>query len=263
MDMNIKIAFFDVDGTLVDFKHDTPSESTLMAIQKLKDLGVFICICSGRHILDVNVLNLPTFDGYITTNGASVVLKNKELSKKLIPVSDIERLIAYQQTEDRFPCIIETKERSVLNFSNQWVEQLHQDLIIRTPELLPFDEWAAAAREGVEQMLGFFPPEKDEQLLQEVLQGSAIKRWCPYFTDIIESTCDKAAGIDLILDHLHLKPENAMAFGDGGNDISMLRHVGFGVAMGNANPEVKAAAKYTTDSVSNDGIWKAVEMIMK
>ena len=50
-----------------------------------------------------------------------------------------------------------------------------------------------------------------------------------------------------------------MAFGDGGNDISMLRHAGIGIAMGNANDTVKASANYVTDSVDEDGIWNALK----
>ena len=55
------------------------------------------------------------------------------------------------------------------------------------------------------------------------------------------------------------KLEETMAFGDGGNDIGMLRHAGIGVAMGNANDEVKAAADYITASVDEDGIYKALK----
>ena len=50
-----------------------------------------------------------------------------------------------------------------------------------------------------------------------------------------------------------------MAFGDGGNDISMLKHAGIGVAMGQAKEEVKAAADYVTTSVDEDGISQAME----
>lgn len=45
-----------------------------------------------------------------------------------------------------------------------------------------------------------------------------------------------------------------MAVGDGGNDLTMLRHAGIGVAMGNSNDEVKVAADFITDSVDDDGI---------
>ena len=50
-----------------------------------------------------------------------------------------------------------------------------------------------------------------------------------------------------------------MAFGDGGNDISMLRHAAIGVAMGNAKEDVKEAADYVTTSVDEDGIKKALQ----
>ena len=50
-----------------------------------------------------------------------------------------------------------------------------------------------------------------------------------------------------------------MAFGDGGNDVPMLSHVGLGVAMGNASPEVQAAANYVTTSVDEDGIMNALK----
>ena len=49
-----------------------------------------------------------------------------------------------------------------------------------------------------------------------------------------------------------------MAFGDGGNDIQMLSHAPYSVAMGNANNEVKAIASYVTDTVDNDGIKKSM-----
>ena len=49
-----------------------------------------------------------------------------------------------------------------------------------------------------------------------------------------------------------------MAFGDGGNDIAMLKHAGVGVAMGNASDEVKACADMVTDSVDDDGVAKAL-----
>ena len=50
-----------------------------------------------------------------------------------------------------------------------------------------------------------------------------------------------------------------MAFGDGGNDIAILRQAGIGVAMGNANDDVKAVANYVTSSVDDDGIANALK----
>ncbi|WP_324608429.1 HAD family hydrolase [Collinsella ihumii] len=54
-----------------------------------------------------------------------------------------------------------------------------------------------------------------------------------------------------------MEPEECVAFGDGGNDISMFRCVGTSVAMGNASDEVKAAASHVTPHVDEDGIARA------
>ena len=66
-------------------------------------------------------------------------------------------------------------------------------------------------------------------------------------------------GIQHLLAHYGIAPDEAIAFGDGGNDIEMLRYVGTGVAMGNASDEVKAAADYVTTSVDDEGICHALK----
>ena len=49
-----------------------------------------------------------------------------------------------------------------------------------------------------------------------------------------------------------------MAFGDGGNDSSMIKAAGIGVAMGNAIDSLKKEADYTTASVDDDGVLNAL-----
>lgn len=84
-------------------------------------------------------------------------------------------------------------------------------------------------------------------------------RWHPAFVDVTAKGNTKQNGIDQIIRHFGIKLEETMVFGDGGNDISMLRHAGIGVAMGNANDDVKAASNYTTTSVDEDGIANALK----
>ena len=62
-----------------------------------------------------------------------------------------------------------------------------------------------------------------------------------------------------IIRHFGIKLEETMSFGDGGNDISMLRHAAIGVAMGQAKEDVKAAADYVTAPIDEDGISKAMK----
>lgn len=257
-DNPVKIVFFDIDGTLIGIHNQKIPVSAVKAIEALRLKGIKVFISTGRHMLDIKVLDLPDFDGYITTNGASCTVGKEVIYKKHIPEDDIENLIHYLQGDGKFPCVIETFDNAYLNFSNHWVEELQKELHIRKPLTVSFEEWTEKARSGVEQMLCFFGPESDERIIREVLPGCTTKRWCPYFTDVIEKNCDKSKGIDFVLGYLNLPIEETMAFGDGGNDIQMLQHAGTGIAMGNASPHVKAVADYVTDSVENDGIWKAL-----
>ena len=62
-----------------------------------------------------------------------------------------------------------------------------------------------------------------------------------------------------MIKHYQINLGEVMAFGDGNNDIDMLKHVGVGVVMGNANDLVKAASDFVTDTINDDGIFKALK----
>lgn len=59
-------------------------------------------------------------------------------------------------------------------------------------------------------------------------------------------------------DYLGLNIDETMAFGDGGNDISIIKKAGIGVAMGNAGDNLKEVADYITTSVDEDGVRNAL-----
>ena len=86
----------------------------------------------------------------------------------------------------------------------------------------------------------------------------AVTSWSDTGIDIIPKEGGKSAGIRKYLEEQGLDRSEVMAFGDGENDIEMIRFAGIGVAMGNAAESVKAAADYVTDTIDNDGIEKAL-----
>lgn len=76
--------------------------------------------------------------------------------------------------------------------------------------------------------------------------------------DIFLPDGGKVYGIQKLCEREGLGRESVIAFGDGDNDIQMLRFAGLGVVMGNAPDNVKAEADYVTDAVDADGIEKAL-----
>ena len=120
----------------------------------------------------------------------------------------------------------------------------------------PLDDPARILTHTTYQLNAYMPPEMDEPFGAAVPGYKAV-RWNDVFADVIPADGGKAQGMARMLERFGLGFDQCIAFGDGGNDIEMLRAAGIGVAMGNAAPAVKAAADYITDSVDEDGIWNA------
>ena len=91
-----------------------------------------------------------------------------------------------------------------------------------------------------------FITEEEEKEIRPSIPTCEVGRWFPAFADITAKGDTKQKGIDEIIRYFDIKLEETMAFGDGGNDISMLRHAAIGIAMGQAKEDVKAAADYVT-----------------
>ena len=238
----IKALFFDIDGTLVSFNtHHIPS-STIEAIKKAHQKGVKVFIATGRPKILINNLaelqEANLIDGYITMNGAYCFVGKNIIYKKTIHPKEVEE-----------------HDISVCQ-SNEMVKKIFYDFL--HVETIPTTTFEEAAKKEIIQLTPFIT-EKEEQEVMPFIPNCEVGRWYPAFADITAKGVTKQVGIDEIIKYFNIRLEETMAFGDGGNDISMLKHAGIGVAMGQAKEEVKAAADYVTTSVDEDGISQAME----
>jgi HAD superfamily hydrolase (TIGR01484 family) len=112
-------------------------------------------------------------------------------------------------------------------------------------------------KQDILQLTPFFTPEYEAELLTR-LPHCISGRWHPEFTDITANGADKGKGIITMARHEGFDPSRTIAFGDGGNDTSMILQAGIGVAMGNAIDALKQQADYVTTSVDDDGILNAL-----
>ena len=79
--------------------------------------------------------------------------------------------------------------------------------------------------------------------------------------EIIKKGMDKGLAIKKVVETLHMKMEDTIAFGDSMNDYEIVTTAGLGVAMGNGHPQLKAAADYVTAPIGEDGVYKACEAL--
>ena len=251
----VKALFFDIDGTLVAFGARGMSEPLRNKLYELRANGVKLFISSGRHVLVMNNLDDFPFDGYIAMNGALCILGEEVIDRHPLP-RDVSLQIAETAGTLNVPCLVFADNLYGVNFVNE--ESME---VSRMVNMLPgplLDLKKVAMEHEVYQYTIYVTEEEERRFLHPVLKGVEYPRWHPYFADIVPGGLSKSYGASKILERIGIGPEECIAFGDGGNDIPLLRYAGIGVAMGNAPESVRSAADYVTDSVENDGVLAAL-----
>ena len=253
MNNQIKAVFFDVDGTLLSHSQNDVPESTRRALHELRAKGIQTVVATGRHMIEFSklpVFDIP-FDGYLTLNGNLLL----DANRKVYAGTPIDRgemeVLAQIFRAKRIPFVLIGENERYINYVNDTVVQTQAETKGTIPDI------GSYAGEQVYQILAFVP-EHQKELLDELLDECSVTSWSDTGIDIIPKNGGKSAGIQRFLEEQGLERGEIMAFGDGENDVEMLRFAGIGVAMGNASDPVKAAADYVTDTVDNDGIEKAL-----
>jgi Cof subfamily protein (haloacid dehalogenase superfamily) len=255
----IKALFFDIDGTLVSFETHLIPESTIEAIIAARAKGIKIFISTGRPKAIINNLQQleekNLIDGYVTMNGAYCFVGDEVIDSHQLPHQAVKE-IAHYVSQIPEAGIFVTAKHIYVNQPTPLMEYLFYDTLHVDPIAeISIEE---ALQKEVYQMTPFITFEQEKEILSKV-KGCMAGRWHPAFTDINVAGCNKEHGLMMFAQHFGLKREELMCFGDGGNDISMLQYAGTGVAMGNAEEEIKTQADYITSSVDDDGITRALQ----
>lgn len=253
----MKILFFDIDGTLVSFKTHRIPESAIQALRAAKAKGHKIIIATGRPVAIITNLRdiEDIIDGYATVNGACNIVDGKVINVNPIAVEDWQEIVKFALEEGA--ALYAAGMSTIAIF--QPTEDLRKfylditgvDAVKEYPDISLYDP-----AEPMLQVTVFIDKEQESRLMKRIPTITGT-RWHPTFTDIISSKADKGRALRLICAHFGVDPSDSIAFGDGGNDVSMLKAAGYGVAMGNAFPEAKAAADLVTDDIDSDGLRNA------
>ena len=249
----IKIIFFDIDGTLVKLKSTIISNKVAYALNEVQKQGVKLFIATGRPIYMLPKFENVSFDGYLTFNGGYCYDKNQVLYSNPMDKDDVQILLSNAR-DMHVPVVLAGIDTMGYDYPE---ETLLEYFRIGSQFIGPLDDYEGFSKGDIFQMMCAIPQEKEKERLKDVTKIQCT-RWWDKACDIIPTIGGKEHGIHAILKAYGYTKEEAMAFGDGGNDKTMLEAVGCGIAIGNAKDEVKQIADYITDSVEEDGIYTAL-----
>lgn len=259
----MKIAFFDIDGTLVNVPHGLmhPTEKTIHALNEFKKMGHKIVIATARGEAPQSIADI-NFDGYIFNDGHFISYEGETLIDETFSVEQVQRLLDVFSKYDG---------RSMFNGPNgSWCSFLDDELVIK--HRIMFNGTSKRPVGVCEK----FKAEDVKTRSSCVLFKNADDLWDAYheledeFTmvpydsglirmDVYCKGFTKGTACEYLYKRLGIDFEDTYAFGDGHNDMEMLTLVKHGIAMGNAIEELKKVASEVTDTVDNDGIAKAFE----
>lgn len=266
MSHKYKILALDLDGTLTNSKKEI-TKPTHDALIKMQEMGYKVVLASGRPtpgMMDLaRQLDLAKYGSYILSyNGAKITncATDEIIYQQTLPTKYIKEL--YDFSRKKHIGLITYDETGVISATNtdQFMEL---EAKINHLELRKVENFVDYVTFPVNKCLmtgdGDYLQEVEKELQQKYESKLSVYRSEPFFLEAMPLNIDKAASLDRLLQSLGLTKDELVACGDGYNDMSMIQFAGLGVAMANAQPEVKESADIITTSNDEDGVLKIIE----
>jgi Cof subfamily protein (haloacid dehalogenase superfamily) len=265
-----KTIFLDVDGTLVADKGEVPA-SAIQAIHQAQANGHKVILCTGRAMPELYqpILDIG-FDGIVACGGNYVLAHNDEvLREHFMSQEDVRTLLEYFD-EHHIEYYLETN--SGLYTSKGCDAQLLriQNHLLREKEnpglKASMDQFRAHLIHNAQLLrddvtkISFLGSEHSIEMIKEKFSDrfEIFDLIVPLFGknsgEIALKGTDKTVGMQILMDYYGYDQAHTVAMGDGNNDISMLKYVGYGVALGNATDQLKAVSDFVSKDVNDDGL---------
>jgi len=263
--IDCQLAAIDLDGTLLDKEYQLNKENR-KAVMELAESGVVVVLASGRmHTTILPFAQMMCLEApIISYNGAMVkdVKRGELMHHTPIPGPIAKEIIEY--------C---AQHGLHLNFFNNDVLYVRE--LNRWSKL--YDTRTGATSQPVGDLLPFGgkeptklqivdAPENIDRLFIEFgnwLQDRLyITKTQPEYLEFMNPKVSKGRALTELANKLGIPKENIVAFGDGYNDISLMKAAGFSIAMGNSVNEILECASYVTDTNEENGVATAIRKLL-
>ncbi len=247
----VRACLFDVDGTTLSLSQGREPASTREAIRRLAEAGVVPLLATGRAPYLLGGVDLSGFGGAVLLNGQLVEVGGRQIHSNPLDRDDVATVVE-QVRAGLYTCLFMERNRMYMSA----MDGRAREMAAFTHNHFEAGDVAWALENDVYQLNVLVDP-GEERVVTDATRHCKTTRWSELFADVMPDTGGKDVGVRILLEELGIAPEECVAFGDGGNDVSMFGAVGTSVAMGNGGADARAAATYVTDHIDDDGLWNA------
>lgn len=259
--MAYEMIVLDLDGTLTN-SQKIITEKTKQALMNIQKNGIKVVLASGRPTAGIlklaEELCLDEYEGYILSfNGGRIIdVKTKEIIyNKVLPNTMIPNI--FKAVKELGVGILTYEENEII-LGNGVDEYNRLESKINGIPMREVEDFASYINFPINKCLLTGHPERilhaEEVLKDKFGEYLNIYKSEPFFLEIMPLNIDKAYSLSKLLEHVGLSRKQMVCCGDGYNDLTMIRYAGLGVAMANAQAEVKREADFITCSNDEDGI---------
>ncbi|NLC97036.1 MAG: HAD family phosphatase [Erysipelotrichaceae bacterium] len=268
----MKILFIDIDGTLYDHNTRQIPESAMLACKRAKENGHKIFVCTGRPLSESKIILNNDFDGFIFSSGAVVYIEGKLHYKKSYSKDDIDNIISVLKRYNNSYilegdagayCDKDAIDHLLHRYHDEEkeIKEIEQELISHGFYGVDYYD----DRDHITKVCSFA---KNKDAFEKVsvelheynLTLSSQEGEENHFAlEITQPGHNKSTAAKKVLDYYNKTYDDAIGIGDSDNDYELIRDCGIGIAMGNAHPRELEIADYITDTIDNDGLYKALK----
>lgn len=270
--MLIKLIMLDLDGTLLDSQKRLP-EANRAALQAAASKGITVVPASGRVYggMPAAVRDLPFVRYAVGANGAQVydAWEKKVIRRAEIPLELADRVYDYL---DSLPVIYDCYVDGDGFIDSRHYAQIDEFITDRAVNAMArsirrpvedFRDYIHRLGKPLQKIQMFFRDmdrrAREMEKLAEMFPALTVISSIANNIEMNDRAATKGEALRFLCCHLGIGPDQAMAFGDMSNDLSMIEAAGLGIAMQNADSDLAAAADYVTDTNDHCGVAMALK----
>ncbi len=262
--------FLDVDGTIINYRGETPISARAGLLEAQKN-GHQLIVCTGCSECEILGRNIGVdFDGIIGGNGCYVRMHDTVILHKPLTLQQCTHFVDWCQKRHlafRLECNdgMYVSEDYAEKSQKARMKYVHGNAVGKpvSNTLAQWMKMGALYRTDVNKTAFVLNSYQDYLDAKEEFRDLIVDTWggkgeLALFGAVRSAGVDKKTSIALLMEQMHIDKSECIAFGDGVVDIPMFEACGMSVAMGNANDGVQRSATYVTGDVDEDGLYQAL-----